>query len=117
MGTQPRDLLMAWLSFLAGDFCEEDEGGRDKKKRPSHSKKSFKLRGNLHNWVKPLLSVSDVWISGRSSAAKLQHDESIILPVIQESQARCADNKTVHIPIQTWFNYFFSNLYLEARML
>lgn len=24
MGTQPRDLLMAWLSFLAGDFCEED---------------------------------------------------------------------------------------------
>ena len=23
MGTQPRDLLMAWLSFLAGDFCEE----------------------------------------------------------------------------------------------
>lgn len=23
MGTQPRDLLIAWLSFLAGDFCEE----------------------------------------------------------------------------------------------
>lgn len=22
MGTQPSDLLMAWLSFLAGDFCE-----------------------------------------------------------------------------------------------
>lgn len=22
LGTQPRDLLMAWLSFLAGDFCE-----------------------------------------------------------------------------------------------
>lgn len=28
MGTQPRDLLIAWLSFLAGDFCEE---GRAKK--------------------------------------------------------------------------------------
>lgn len=28
MGTQPRDLLMAWLNFLAGDFCG---GGRDKK--------------------------------------------------------------------------------------
>lgn len=27
MGTQPRDLLIAWLSFLAGDFCEEDGGG------------------------------------------------------------------------------------------
>lgn len=25
MGTQPRDLLMAWLSFLAGDFCEEGQ--------------------------------------------------------------------------------------------
>lgn len=25
MGTQPRDLLMAWLSFLAGDFCEDEE--------------------------------------------------------------------------------------------
>lgn len=23
MGTQPSDLLIAWLSFLAGDFCEE----------------------------------------------------------------------------------------------
>lgn len=27
MGTQPRDLLMAWLSFLAGDFCEGEQGG------------------------------------------------------------------------------------------
>lgn len=27
MGTQPRDLLMAWLSFLAGDFCGEDRRG------------------------------------------------------------------------------------------
>lgn len=25
MGTQPKDLLIAWLSFLAGDFCEEDK--------------------------------------------------------------------------------------------
>lgn len=32
IGTQPRDLLMAWLSFLAGDFY--GEGGR-KQKRPS----------------------------------------------------------------------------------
>lgn len=30
MGTQPRDLLIAWLSFLAGDFCEE---GRAQTKR------------------------------------------------------------------------------------
>lgn len=28
MGTQPRDLLIAWLSFLAGDFCEEDRTNR-----------------------------------------------------------------------------------------
>jgi len=26
MGTQPRDLLIAWLSFLAGDFCKRDGG-------------------------------------------------------------------------------------------
>lgn len=29
IGTQPRDLLMAWLSFLAGDFCGEEEEERE----------------------------------------------------------------------------------------
>lgn len=34
MGTQPRDLLMAWLSFLAGDFC--DKRGEKKKQIKSN---------------------------------------------------------------------------------
>lgn len=36
MGTQPRDLLIAWLSFLAGDFCEEGEIKKKKREKHSH---------------------------------------------------------------------------------
>lgn len=69
MGTQPRDLLMAWLSFLAGDFY--GEGGR-KEKRPSPrvrivGKQFRELTSdvNLHNWVNCLFTVSKVCISSR----------------------------------------------------
>lgn len=32
VGTHPKDLLMAWLSFFAGDFCGRGEKGRQEVK-------------------------------------------------------------------------------------
>lgn len=46
MGTQPRDLLMAWLSFLAGDFC--GEGGTHKSiYQPASRTRRSKLDQNV----------------------------------------------------------------------
>lgn len=57
MGTQPSDLLIAWLSFLAGDFCEE--GGTNKASVTSWVVSAKHFKADCHNRVRCL---SPLWL-------------------------------------------------------
>lgn len=96
MGTQPRDLLMAWLSFLAGDFCKEGRTNKGSVTLCSHRCHRVGMvetglscrRGDLHYEVNCLFycvkSVDQQWFvyihcDFRGSFDSLQYYESIIL--------------------------------------